>query len=198
MRIRRSRRNRTSRSRETPAKGFRLTGDRLSSARIMPSMFLLRTMSARHLRPVALMVIVVAAACGRTDPAIQVAVDEALLANAATASLSVDISVSGGVVRLAGEVTSRDQEHRAVAMAKSVRGVKTVIDGMYLSDAGIVNAVKEALAADPLVARIPIEVDSTRGYVRLMSDQTGPDDRKRAVAIASKVDGVSQVEDRMR
>ena len=141
---------------------------------------------------------VVATACSRTDPAIQVAVDKALSANADTAPLSIDISVSGGVVRLAGAVASRDQEHRAVAVAQSVRGVKNVIDEMYLNDAGIVNAVKQALAADPLVARIPIEVDSTRGYVRLMSDQTGPDDRKRAVAIASKVDGVSQVEDRMR
>jgi len=102
-------------------------------------------MSARRLRPVALTAMLAAAACGRTDPAIQVAIDRALLASADTAAPSVDISVNRRMVRLAGEVSSRDQERRVVAAARTVRGVKDVIDELYLSDAGIVDAVKQAV-----------------------------------------------------
>jgi osmotically-inducible protein OsmY len=69
---------------------------------------------------------------------------------------------------------------------------------MQLSDAAVVAAVKRALAADSLVGKIPIEVDGSAGNIRLMSDQTGPDDRARAMEVASKIDGVRQVEDRMR
>ena len=81
---------------------------------------------------------------------------------------------------------------------ESVRGVKNVIDEMRLSDAAIVAAVKRALAADPLVGKIPIDVDSSAGNIRLRSDQTGKDDRTRAVEVASKIDGVTHVEDLMR
>ena len=137
-------------------------------------------------------------ACGRTDPSLQIAIDQALSSDPATSSLSVDISANRRVIHLAGEVASREQEHRAVALARSVHGVKDVIDELRLSDAGIVAAVKQALAADPLVGHIPIVVESSRGHVRLGSDQTGPDDRKQIVAIASKIDGVTQVEDLMR
>lgn len=154
-------------------------------------------MNATRLRRL-MLISMLTSACGGTDPAIQVAVDKALLADTSTAPVSLDISVNRRVVRLTGEVASRDQERRIVAVARSVRGVKDVIDAMYLGDAAVVDAVKQALRADPLVGRIPIEVDGSRGNIRLISDQTGPDDRKRAIAIAAQIDGVKQVEDRMR
>ena len=137
-------------------------------------------------------------ACGRTDPSLQIAVDRALSADSTTSSLNIDIYANKGVVHLAGEIESRDQERRVVAVARSVAGARDVVDELRLTDAAIVAAVKRALAADPLVGRIPIAVDSSRGNIRLISNQTGPDDRKQAVAVASKVDGVRQVEDLMR
>jgi hyperosmotically inducible periplasmic protein len=137
-------------------------------------------------------------ACGQSDPAIQTAVDSQLAVDSVTAPLSVDISVTQGVVRLAGEVQSREQQRRAVALARGIRGVKDVVDEMYLSDATIVTAVKKTLAADPLVGRVPIEVDSSGGNIRLMSEQTNKDERARAVEISSTVDGVKHVEDRLR
>jgi hyperosmotically inducible protein len=140
----------------------------------------------------------VAVACGQTDPAIQIAIDAQLAVDSVTAPLSVDISVNRGVARLVGEVSSRDQERRAVDLARSVRGVKAVIDEMYFSDAAIVAAVKTALAADPLVGKIPIVVQASAGIVSLTSNQTGKDDRTRALDVASKVDGVKHVEDLMR
>ena len=147
---------------------------------------------------VVLLCVIIPAACGRTDPAIQVDVDARLSADPATAPLSLDISINRGVVRLAGEVNSREQRRRAVELARSVDGVKDVVDEMHPSDAAIVAAVKSALSADPLVGSVPIEVDATRGNVRLMSDQTDKEQRARAMELSTKVDGVKHVEDRMR
>lgn len=138
------------------------------------------------------------AACRPADPALQIAVDERLSRDQETAPLSIDISVTRGVIHLAGEVTSRDQQRRTVELARSVEGVKDVVDEMHLSDATIVAAVKRALSDDPLVGKIPIEVTSSRGTVRLVSDQTDKDQRARAREISAKVDGVKQVEDLMR
>ena len=137
-------------------------------------------------------------ACGQSDPAIHTAVDSQLAVDGATATLQLDISVTGGVVRLVGEVPGRPQQRRAVELARGVRGVKDVIDEMYLSDAAIVDAIRKTLASDPLLATVPIHVDSAGGNVSLTSDQTTREHRTRAVEIASKVDGVRHVEDRMR
>jgi osmotically-inducible protein OsmY len=138
------------------------------------------------------------AACTRTDPSIQAAVDSQLSVDSVTAALSLDISVTSGVVHLAGVVESRDQQRRAVELTRTVRGVKDVVDEMHLSDAAVAEAVKRALQSDPIIGKVPIDVDSTNGYTRLMSDQTTKDDRTRALELAKKVDGVTQVEDRMR
>jgi osmotically-inducible protein OsmY len=73
-----------------------------------------------------------------------------------------------------------------------------VVDDMYLSDETIVAAVRTTLAADPLLSGVPIEVDSSGGHIRLMSDQTDKDQRARAMDLSAKVDGVKHVEDRMR
>ena len=147
---------------------------------------------------VLLLCVGVHAACGRTDPAVQIAVDQRLSADAETAPLSLDISINRGTVRLAGEVSSREQSRRAVELARSVAGVKDVLNDMHLSDATIVAAVRRALAADPLVGKVPIEIDANRGNIRLMSDQTDKAQRARAMELSAQVDGVTHVEDRMR
>ena len=144
------------------------------------------------------LLITITTACGETDPAIQIAVDARLAGDSITAPLSVDISVTRGVVRLAGEVQSREQQRHAVEIARAVAGVRNVIDDMHLSDDAVLAAVRKTLAADPLVGQVPIEVDGSGGNIRLTSDQTNKEQRARAVAISSKVDGVAQVEDRMR
>jgi osmotically-inducible protein OsmY len=155
------------------------------------------TMRMRSLSAVPLCGVLVVA-CGHTDPATQVAIDNRLSADPITAPLGLDAAVSRGVVRLEGEVDSADQRRRAMDVTRGVPGVKAVVDAMYVSDAFIIAAVKQALAADSLVGRIPFTVSASHGRVQLISDQTGPDDRARALAIASAVDGVTHVDDLMR
>ena len=152
----------------------------------MPSLFLILIAAA------------LVTACGPTDPSIQVAIDAQLAVDSTTGPLSIDVSVSRGVVHLTGEVTSRDQRARAVELARSVRGVKNVVDDMYLSDTVIAATVKQMLAADPRIGKIPIEVVTRNGRTSLSSAQTGPDDRTRAIEIAKTVEGVTEVEDLMR
>ena len=163
----------------------------------MPSMHDVRSSSVAPLF-IVLIAGALLTACSQTDPSIQVAVDAQLAVDGTTAPLSIDVSVSRGVVYLAGEATSRDQRSRAVELARSVRGVKNVVDDMHLSDAVITATVKQMLAADPLVGKIPIEVVTTNGRTSLSSAQTSKEDRIRAVDIAKKVEGVTQVEDLMR
>lgn len=149
-------------------------------------------------RAVLLAILVSVPGCGTTDPALLITIDSRLAADPATATLGLDISVTRGVVRLEGEVNSSAQRRRAIDLARGVAGVKDVIDAMYPGDEAIATAVRQALASDPLVGRIPITVSARHGTVQLISDQTGKEDRIRAVEIAAHVEGVKTVEDLMR
>ena len=164
----------------------------------MPSMLRVRWSRPPVRWGVVIAICLSGAACRPADPALQIAVDERLARDPVTAPLNIDISVTRGVIHLAGEVTSRNQQRHIVELARSVDGVKDVVDEMHLSDAAIVAAVKRALSDDPLVGKIPIDVTSSRGTVSLMSDQTDKEQRARAREISAKVDGVKQVEDLMR
>jgi osmotically-inducible protein OsmY len=137
-------------------------------------------------------------ACGHTDPAIQAEVDSRLMSDPITAPLSVDIAVSRGVVRLEGEVESVEQRRRALALTGAVPGVKDVIDALSADDETVAAAVRQALASDPLVGRIPITVSVRQGHVQLISDQTGKEDRARAMEVVTRVAGVKAVDDLMR
>ena len=143
-------------------------------------------------------VTVLIAACSRTDSELQAAVDAELAIDAETGTLPLEVSVADGVVGLAGAVRTVAQQRRAVAIARAVDGVVTVRDDMHLENSVLVDAVKAALAADPLVGRVPITVTARQGTVELISDQTSEPDRVRAVEVASTVDGVKRVEDLMR
>ena len=149
-------------------------------------------------RAVLLAILISVAGCGTTDPALVITIDSRLAADPATAMLGLDISATRGVVRLEGEVNSSAQRQRAIDLARAVAGVKDVIDAMYPGDDAIATAIRQALASDPLVGRIPITVTARHGTVQLISDQTGKEDRIRAVEIAAHVEGVKKVEDLMR
>jgi osmotically-inducible protein OsmY len=118
-------------------------------------------------------------------------------ADQATAKLNLSIAVKNRVVYLSGRTLTEEQQQRALTTARG-RGIKLVVNNMSLVNSALINKVKQALAADEQIGKIPIEVDAEGTIVRLMSNQTNSDQRERAVRIASAVDGVTQVEDRMR
>jgi osmotically-inducible protein OsmY len=125
-------------------------------------------------------------------------VRERLGADEVTAKLDLSIEVKNRVVYLSGRTGTPEEQRRAVAVARAAGGVKLVVNRMWLNNIALVDKVKQALAADDRVGKIPIDVEADGTTVRLMSNQTNSDDRARAVKVASAVEGVTQVEDRMR
>jgi len=147
---------------------------------------------------VALALAACAASCGRGDADLETAVKRQLAKDRDLAALDISVDVRSGVAHLSGETRSVADQERAVGIARSLEGVKNVVNEMTISDAPIVKAVRAALAAEPALASVPIDVDSKDGHVRLMSESTTPEQRERTVAIARTVAGVRAVEDRMR
>ena len=136
-------------------------------------------------------------ACVRSESDIRRDVRERLDADQAIAKLDLSIEVKNRVVYLSGRTLTQEQQQRAIAAARG-RGIKLVVNHMSLTNSALIDKVKQALAADEKVGKIPIDVDAEGTIVRLMSDKTNSDERARAVQIASAVEGVTQVEDRMK
>lgn len=136
-------------------------------------------------------------ACVLSESEIRRDVRERLDADNALAKLELSIEVKNRVVYLSGRTFTQEQQQHAVAAARG-RGIKLVVNRMSLTNSALIDKVKQALAADERIGKIPIDVDAEGTIVRLMSDQTNSDDRTRAVQVASAVDGVTQVEDLMK
>ena len=135
--------------------------------------------------------------CVLSESEIRRNVRERLDADPEIAKLDLSIEVKNRVVYLSGRTLTPEQQQRAIADARG-RGIKLVVNHMTLTNLALIEKVKQALAADERVGKIPIDVDVEGTIVRLMSDKTNSDDRDQAVRVASAVEGVTQVEDRMK
>ena len=140
---------------------------------------------------------VLCCACVLSESEIRRDVRGRLDADQAVAQLGLSIEVKNRVVYLTGKTFTQEQQQRAIAAARG-RGIKLVVNNMWLINASLVDKVKQAFAGDEQIGKIPIDIEAEGTIVRLMSNQTNSDQRERAVRIASAVDGVTQVEDRMR
>jgi osmotically-inducible protein OsmY len=114
------------------------------------------------------------------------------------ATRGLSIESKNRVIYLSGGTSTRDQQEKALQLARSVENVKLVVNDMWLNNVALADLVKQALAADAAIATIPIDVDAKGGVVRLMSNQTNAEQRAKIVQIASAVPGVEHVEDLMR
>lgn len=137
-------------------------------------------------------------ACIPSEDEIRTEVRAQLATDPTTAALGLSVSAEKRVVHLSGKTATKEEQERALDVARAVSGVRFVVNDMWISNAALADKVKAALAADPMVGKIPIDVDAKGGSVRLTSDQTNRDERTRIVEITSKVEGVEQVEDHMR
>lgn len=136
--------------------------------------------------------------CMPSESDIRTDVRERLNADQSTAKLDLSIEVKNRVVFLSGKTTTKEEQEQALALAKGASGVRVVVNDMWLNNVTLVDKVRQALAADEQIGKIPIDVDAQGTTVRLMSDQTNSEERARAMEIAKAVEGVTEVEDRMR
>ena len=139
------------------------------------------------------------------DSAIAARTKSALLADPVTDGLNIDVEVDRSQVQLNGFVDSQAQINRAGEIARSVSGVETVQNNLQVSDGGkrttgeyiddnVLQArVKAALANDPVVHSMKVDVEVNRGEVSLGGYVDSAAQRDTAVEITRRVEGVVKV-----
>ncbi len=107
---------------------------------------------------------------------------------------TLQISATDGVVTLAGHVRTRASSDTAERVIRQVKGVKDVINKLYI-DTNLEVAVAEALTNDArTVNSFPgILVGSAFGEIFLKGTVASPEIKTAAEQIAAKVDGVRAV-----
>lgn len=142
------------------------------------------------------------------DKSIAASIKTSLLADPATDGLNIDVEVDRNKVQLNGFVDSQSQVDRAGEIARETSGVTSVENnlrvtagdrqaGEYIDDNSIAARVKLALANDPVVHSLQVDVEVNRGIVSLGGFVDTSAQRSAAVAAAQKVDGVVKVVDNL-
>jgi len=152
-------------------------------------------------------------ACSHSDPGITTAVKTKLAADDTVKAYKIDVDTKEGVVTLAGTVDSPAAKSRAVEIAKTTNGVKSVVDELRIpepatatsgvepidmaTDGGLTMAVKTKFLADPAIAGLKIDVDTKDHVVTLTGVVPSEADKTHAVEVARKTGGVNSVVDNL-
>lgn len=159
-------------------------------------------------------------ACARSDAGISSAVKAKLIADDTVKAGSIDVETQGRVVTLSGRVSTKEQEAKAIKLARGTSGVRFVESRLRIApepptvatsgsagdtsptdkpagDAGITANIKARLLADPLVNGLDVDVDTHDRLVTLTGKVPSEAAKQRAVEIARRVDAVAGVEDKL-
>lgn len=170
----------------------------------------------------AIAVILLTAACAKSDVGITTAVKSKLAADDTVKAYKIDVDTREGVVTLTGEVPSQAAKETAVQITRATDGVTSVVDNLTItmagadrgtgdataatagrvgevaSDAMLASSIKTKLLADPDVAALKIDVDSSNGVVTLTGTVKTAAERDVALRIARDTEGVKSVVDRLK
>ncbi len=138
------------------------------------------------------------------DSVITTGVKAALMAEATINSIDFKVETNKGIVQLSGFITDSAQVDRAVAVAKTVSGVKEVQNRMVLKmgdttmgsnvdDTVITGRVKAALLADKTAKSLDISVETRKGEVMLSGFVANKAQIGLAEKLASTQEGVKTV-----
>jgi osmotically-inducible protein OsmY len=133
------------------------------------------------------------------DPAIRNAVENELLKDFVVPLNDIDVASSDGVVTLTGNVDDLLTKERATEIARTVRGVRSVVNRIQVeppvlrTDAEIENDVEEALYNDPATESYEIDVDAANNRVTLSGTVDSWQERRLAEKVAKGVRGVVNV-----
>ena len=154
--------------------------------------------------------IVAVAACSSTKP-VSMQIDDAAIKTEVLAKLStngqtnpfrLDVQVSEGVVHLAGTVDNAEEKRLAEHEARSVDGVRQVVNdiaigdtsGGQMADDGTITAkVKAKLAASAEINPFNVDVATSQGIVSLVGRVKTEAQKAEAERIARETDGVRGV-----
>lgn len=134
-----------------------------------------------------------------SDQEIADAVETEYLLDTAVNSNEIDVMVSDGIVTLEGEADHLLEKERAVALAQTLRGVRSVVDRIDIasplrSNKVIEQDVRWALANDPATDILDISVNAENGTVTLDGTVDSWHERTLAGTTTKGVRGVTQIE----
>lgn len=137
------------------------------------------------------------------DAAIGRAVEARLRQSGAVLVRGMDAVSTGGIVTLWGAVDSLWDRRYALELAKTVRGVRAVIDALWLEPRKIGNGtlraeVLRALKADPAIEVDDLHVVIAGHQVAVAGTVGSLQERRRAVTTVEKVSGVEAVDELIR
>lgn len=139
------------------------------------------------------------------DAQITARVKAALIDDETVKARNIDVETQSGVVQLSGFVDSDASKRAAESAAKSVEGVTQVNNALVVSngertagavvdDSVIAAKVKSQLATEAgLGTASAVNVEVNSGVVQLSGFVKSDDERSRAEAVASNVEGVAEV-----
>ncbi len=133
-----------------------------------------------------------------TDQEISNAVDNELLFNATTPSYLIDVQTSEGIVSLNGSVNNILAKDRAVKIARTVKGVRAVVDRIqvdapYRSNIVLEKDVNAALLSDPATDSYEVTVNADNGHVTLNGTVESWQEKQLSEFVAKGVLGVKSV-----
>jgi hyperosmotically inducible protein len=153
------------------------------------------------------------AACSETDAGVTTAVKAKLAADDTVKAYQIDVDTANKVVTLTGTVESEAAKAQAARLARETEGVTNVVDNIVvqakpapppvmpeapdLTDPAITSAVKAKLLADPDVAGLKIDVDTSNGVVTLTGQVKTAAEKDEAIRLAKETTGVKGVNDKL-
>ncbi|GJL79324.1 MAG: hypothetical protein NPINA01_23130 [Nitrospinaceae bacterium] len=137
-----------------------------------------------------------------SDKEISAAIESDLFIDSGVSSHLIDVTTKNGIVTLAGSVDNLLAKKRAVKIAQTIRGVRSVIDKISVvpierTDDEIQKNIKRALSWDPATDSYEIEVEVNNGQVALIGDVDSWQEKQLASQVAIGVSGVKEVKNEM-
>ncbi|MEW5851277.1 MAG: BON domain-containing protein [Myxococcota bacterium] len=136
------------------------------------------------------------------DEAISLAVHRRLAADPAVTSFLIDVDTQGGVVTLTGQAQHLRARNAALQIARSVRGVRGVVDRIRMvvprrPDDTIRADVLQVLTLNPTLHRYGLRAEVRDGVVTLHGPVPGRRARALVLDTVSGIKGITALEDRM-
>jgi len=141
------------------------------------------------------------------DTTITTKVKSALIGEKDIKARNIDVDTVNGVVALSGFVDSQLEIDRALAVARSVSGVRQVKNelrvgsrtvGQAMEDKLLGAKIKARLVEEPGIKSLNIDVDVYAGMVTLTGTVKSQEQKKTVFAIARSVEGTKGIVDNLQ
>jgi hyperosmotically inducible protein len=159
-------------------------------------------------------------ACAQSDAGVTASVKGQLVADELVKARRIDVDTRDRIVTLTGQVRSREEASKALAIARNTEGVADVMNRLTIAsgtemaapttgagalppaaaagvDSGITTRVKAKLLADPDVSGLKIDVDTRAGVVTLTGTVNTQAEKSEALELVRQTDGVTDITDRI-